>query len=270
MKRVMELIQEGHYALNTLHGAMEEPWEGTLKEQWDRVYYGLGVGTTNSYMSCLLMVGSALTGTPLHFDWTRAVNYAVSLSGLDGDAGRAHPEVGKMEEDGMPPETLAWWLFFDGELLLDPRFERWLSRSTKRTNFMRLPRAAKDPLDAKSLLTWEQAQDLMQQPWATGKVFQLYQRHNGLIQAPVGWVHQVVNIRPCVKFAFDCLVPKELPDYAIVHARLVSPLATMPQDYRAWPVAAEEAIAGISELFGMQHVKAGLRDRQKLMRKRKS
>ena len=198
------------------------------------------------------------------------MNYAVSLSGLTGAVGQPHPQVNRMENEGMLPGTLAWWLFFDGELFLDERFQAWLTKMTGHDNVMRMHRIAKDPKDARPMLTWAQVQDLIKQPWSAGKVIQRFQRHNDLIEAPVGWVHQVVNIRPCVKFAFDCLIPKEVPDYAIVHARLVSPLSLMPPDYRAWSVAVEEAMAGINEMFGLQFVQGVLNERMSALKKRKN
>lgn len=37
-----------------------------------------------------------------------------------------------------------------------------------------------------------------------------------------GWAHQVVNLQPCLKVAFDYLKPEDTPLYAMIHRHVFS------------------------------------------------
>lgn len=50
------------------------------------------------------------------------------------------------------------------------------------------------------------------------------QRAGDLVYVPFGWAHQVINLRPCAKFAFDTCLSTRLPDYLHGYAALHSGL----------------------------------------------
>ena len=92
-------------------------------------------------------------------------------------------------------------------------------------------------------ITYTQALD-MQKLFLAGYVRIVWQHHNDVITVPPGWAHQVVNLKPCLKVAFDFASPSAMPVYAIVHKQVLSRLvgAANTPDYTAWIAGMEDVI----------------------------
>ncbi len=278
---IMKMVKEGTYALKTPYGPLMDPYGSVMTHLWEEQDLELGEGITTMEDSLLVMVSSPtmkaaaveqeaaagarghtggkqkahgtskkpppVSGTPIHLDWTRAVNVLVDFNLKPLSKKYIHRYASALGD----ADTVAWWVFLDGELFRDSAFQDWLEANLEGRDFLRKDRLGDK---CKPYLTPEHVKEL--ESLFPGKVIQLYQKHNDIIKAPVGWAHQVINIRPSVKFAFDTLVTQELPAYAYVHSHLISPYAKMPDDYRGWILAVENGLVTIVKAGGTDSIKA--------------
>lgn len=143
------IVENKVYALLTLNGPMSSHLEDYVKYLWDRQGKRLGRGMTNMYRSTLFMAGVLGTGTPMHFDWTSALNWCLRM--VDANVEReALPE-------GMPRGTLAWWLFLHADIFLNQelngQFRAWCKEEGIPCDFMSQPRLGED---ARPFISYEQ------------------------------------------------------------------------------------------------------------------
>jgi hypothetical protein len=270
----MKMVKEGTYGLKTPHGPLMNPYENVVTSLWTEQDLQLGEGITDIKASLLIMMSSPtletaagtkgqkggkqkaaetskfqplISGTPIHLDWTRAVNALVKLELKPVTKKYVHRYATVLGD----AETVAWWVFLDGELFRNSLFQDWLEANLGGRDFLKKDRLGEN---CKQYLTPEHVEEL--EILFPGQVIQLYQKDNDIIKVPVGWAHQVINIRPSVKFAFDTLVTQELPAYAYIHSHLISPYARMPDDYRGWSLAVESRLVNIAKAFGVKAMKA--------------
>ncbi len=52
------------------------------------------------------------------------------------------------------------------------------------------------------------------------------QGHGEMVHVPAGWVHQVINMRPCIKMAWDVYQPKHLLNYVLSQQYVASQITS--------------------------------------------
>lgn len=50
------------------------------------------------------------------------------------------------------------------------------------------------------------------------------QKHGDVVEVNPGWAHAVINVKPCLKLAYDRLIQKDMPLCALIHHLLHSKL----------------------------------------------
>lgn len=80
-----------------------------------------------------------------------------------------------------------------------------------------------------------------------GVEFVMIERHCDLINVPPGWLHQVTNLAPNVKLAWDCRVVEHMPAYSRVHALISKHMGDRGvQDYVGFARCCTNAIIAAS------------------------
>lgn len=187
----------------------------------------------NMYRSTLLMIGMEGAGTGFHLDHASAVNIAWRV---------------QVDQSKVQPNTqgaLAQWVFLDPRAFALPDFNVWFKATyphlaSRAPNLLALPR---DGEYNKPVLGPQEIESLRK---AVGNdyVHIVYQTHGSVVVVPTGWAHQVVNLQPNAKLAFDYLESEELHTYAEAHRTLIAPLADghNPRDYRVWGLEAYDKV----------------------------
>lgn len=161
-------------------------------------------GTNDIGMSTLIMLGGVGTGTGFHLDWTQASNVAFSVGTTAVAAGT----------------VLAEWVFINPRLVAEA--DAWvrnklLTKKRKRMDgrqaFEHVPKWPLGFASPASNRVHLKGNDL--------QLFLTYMRHLGvkhgirnpvvevmqcpgqLVHVPAGWPHQVINVSPNVKVAWD-------------------------------------------------------------------
>lgn len=73
--------------------------------------------------------------------------------------------------------------------------------------------------DMRAFVQHAQATELFN-TYALAPVFILYQFHAQVVHVPASYWHCVVNLVPCIKFAWDTIVPERLVTYALTHVNV--------------------------------------------------
>jgi hypothetical protein len=187
------------------------------------------------------MMGDELHGTGMHVDWSSAVNLAVDLS---------PPH----DQQRLP---VAMWLFIpptdeaiaavNSVIRADPD---GLGRACP--NGLGLPadpdflRGSADKQHNMRVLTPEQMQRIADSPEAAEHGVHIVQQHSwDEVTVPPGWIHAVVNLRPCIKFAFDYLAEQDLVKTAISQHFIASGIfgPIMATDYSAMSTKLVDEVA---------------------------
>lgn len=174
---------------------------------------------TDIWRATLVLIGLISTFTNFHIDWASAFNIAFYL--LVDASGHAIdlPDEGDRSYLDL---VLAEWYFVSPVLLKDDCMrglvEEWMRaemgvqlgvrdiksgniRCTK-AKFLKLQEAVGDPDGLKRL------------------AFVVEQRHGDVVFVQAGYMHHVVNVNSCVKFAFDVFDYSRAADYVDVWQRL--------------------------------------------------
>jgi hypothetical protein len=168
---------------------------------------------TDSARSSLILLGGPKTGTGLHVDWTEAFNIAFSV----GDA----PTMA----------VLAVWVFLHPAVA--QAAHDWLKQNGWQDGL-----AAKVRLEGASQEQFTQHLE-QKQP---GSVLVIEQRAGEMIRVVPGWIHQVSNLQPSLKLAFEVYDVNHFHAYGLLMHRIASPLfgKAMPRDYMGVNGVAEE------------------------------
>lgn len=178
------------------------------------------VNVTDLWAATLLLLGGEGTGTALHSDWTEAFNLLLAVV--------ADPT------EVLPAEYVAakWWFFH-------PSMVEKLDEEVKALGLEDV-----DGLASKPLLTEAQLDDLRKKVDAhaadqgiTVQVthYVLEQKPGFVVHVPPGWVHAVVNVKPCLKLAFDAYIMTNVHSYIEAHRKVVCKVfkKVMADDYMA-------------------------------------
>ena len=88
--------------------------------------------------------------------------------------------------------------------------------------------------------------DLLYDDKGTDMVPIIKQRHGDLVHVPAGYMHQVENLHPCVKLAWDKYVAAHLHRYALSWRYINSQVAGGP-DYMGAAVVVKKAILELAQ-----------------------
>lgn len=147
------------------------------------------------YRCSLVLLGAAGTATGLHLDWTEARNIAFAVDAAS---------VG---------QVLAEWTFIHPDAI--QAANTWLQQNGFAAGLATPQRA---------LLSSEQVsamQAALANVVAGGAVRVVQQRAGDMVHVPPGWVHQVVNVRACLKLAWDFYDYQHFPLYAKLQSMIV-------------------------------------------------
>ncbi len=164
---------------------------------------------TDLYRSSLILLGGATTKTGLHLDWTEAFNiaFAVGTSSLS--------------------DPLAVWTFLHPSLA--EQANAWLIENGFEKGFKTEGRAF---LPSDLVSAFKTAMDALMPSGSVG-VEIIMQRAGDMVYVPPGWIHQVYNLQPCIKLAWDYYDEKHFALYAMLQSRIAAPLFgnMMTDDY---------------------------------------
>jgi hypothetical protein len=171
-------------------------------------------GFNDKYRSSLVLLGSTGTSTGMHLDWTEAYNIAFATDPTS---------VG---------EVLAEWTFIHPDAA--EAANSWLQNNGFATGFTTV---------GKALLSSQQVsamQAALADAVAGGAVRVIQQRAGDMVYVPPGWVHQVYNVRSCLKLAWDLYVKTHFQYYAKLQSIIVPLFGShMADDYMGsnWALA---------------------------------
>ena len=186
-------------------------------------------GVNDIGLSTLIMLGGVGTGTGFHLDWTEAYNIAFSA----GSAAVASDTV------------LAVWVFINP--LLVGEADAWIKgtiKTSKRkhrqsTQVSRWPdgfaSSAEDRVHLKGG-DLERFMEYMHTLSTPNPVVILEQKPGQLVHVPPGWVHQVTNMSPNVKVAWDYYDASNMHKYVELQHKLASRYfkGSMARDYMSF------------------------------------
>lgn len=166
--------------------------------------------------SVLLLLGGTGQGTPVHCDRTEAFNVAFALA--------------EYLKDG----PLARWVFFEpraASLVLE-----YMNKHHVRSN----DRMLLDECAIEQLGKHLEAE-------LGSKAMHIVDQYSGeIIHVQTGFLHQVCNLQPCVKLAFDYVDTSEVCAYAWLHREVIAKMTGAygpPTDYMAVLHTIVQAIA---------------------------
>ena len=172
-------------------------------------------GINGTCRSTLILLGNAKAFTGLHLDWTEACNIAFSI--------------------GQGGGVLALWLFVHPTLA--SAADAWLKDHG-------WPQGFSTP-DKVHLVGMHRQQFMTSMNAIKSDGCVLIEQHAGhMIHVPPGWIHQVTNIRPCLKVAWDYYIFEHFHYYAMLQSRIASPLFgnAMAEDYMAVNAVVEDML----------------------------
>lgn len=164
---------------------------------------------TDLYRASLILLGGATTKTGLHLDWTEAYNIAFAI----GTSSLSDP--------------LAVWTFLHPSLA--EQANAWLIQNGFEKGFQTAGRAF---LSDDRVSAFKTAMDALM-PGGSGGVLVVEQRAGDMVYVPPGWIHQVYNLQPCLKLAWDFYATEHFAIYSMLQSRIAAPLfgAEMADDY---------------------------------------
>jgi len=134
---------------------------------------------TNDLKTSLLLLGAKITGTGLHMDWAEAINISYVVDQNQSD-----------------DTLLAKWVFFDSVAL--DELNSWLKEI-----------GYQGGLSSKVLLNENEL--LLAHTKFGDKMIVIHQTPCSKVYVPPGWVHQVVNQKPCIKLACELAYEENIP-----------------------------------------------------------
>lgn len=166
----------------------------------------------------LVLIGDAGTGTGLHADPCAAINFAVALD---------------QEDDG---SVLAKWLFFKPSVQGIELVHTLIKSRKLFAKVGKMPPdvtsrrkggqvyVARGEVDKMPVMDASMMEDIASKHH--GDVELVEQRSGMAVHVPIGWVHAVVNVKPCLKLSFDFVPADEhaLARAAVAWHKVVSPL----------------------------------------------
>jgi JmjC domain, hydroxylase len=152
-------------------------------------------GITDVFKLTLILLGGSGTGTPFHLDYNEALNVAFAIR-------------------GSPDDVLAVWVCIAPFAI--EAADAWLRRQKKSGAFL-FPQGFATP--GRVLLQRPLLERFVYDMNAhrVGSVMVVPQRHGEVVYMPPSWVHQVTNLQPVLKVAFDFYDPNHFGLYALVH-----------------------------------------------------
>jgi hypothetical protein len=200
-------------------------------------------GINDIGLSTLVILGGVGTGTGFHLDWTQAYNIAFSV-GTAVTAG----------------SVLAVWTFINpllvGEadnwvkqnIMVIPPPPKKKARGEQQQQQSRWPLGFAGSPDRVHLKGGEldrflaYIQQLGSDLRIDNPVVQLQQKAGQLVYVPPGWVHQVVNLSPNVKVAWDYYIADNFHKYAQLQHRIACKFfrGGMAQDYMSFNMVMQE------------------------------
>lgn len=167
---------------------------------------------TDAKRSSLVFLGAGQSCTGLHLDWTEAYNRAFAVGDVD---------VSK---------PVAEWLFIAPSAIHEA--DKYLRDHVHEDGLMLESRIHLSGKDFKDFVAF------MNQNGAD-RVRIVKQFAGTLVHVPPGWVHQVTNLQPCLKLAWDVYERANYGAYALLQQRIASPLfgTAMAPDYMALSAA---------------------------------
>lgn len=200
-------------------------------------------GVNDIGFSTLVILGGVGTGTGFHLDWTEAYNIAFSV----GAAVAAD-------------SVLAVWTFINP--LLISSADRWIKENLTGLGVPRPKKKARgEQQQSKWLLGFagspdnrvhlkgplldrflEAMQKLGSEMGVDNPIVQLQQKAGEMVYVPTGWIHQVVNLSPNVKVAWDYYSPDNFHKYAQLQYRIASKFFRqgMARDYMSFNMVLQE------------------------------
>lgn len=197
-------------------------------------------GVNDIGFSTLIILGGIGTGTGFHLDWTEAYNIAFSV----GAAVAAD-------------SVLAVWTFINP--LLISSADRWIKENLTGLGVPRPKKKARGEQQQVGKSRWPLGfagspdnrvhlkGPLLDRYAEVGvgvdnPIVQLEQRAGELVYVPAGWVHQVVNLSPNVKVAWDYYSADNFHKYAQLQYRIASKFfrGGMAKDYMSFNMVMQE------------------------------
>ena len=187
----------------------------TIRKAFNTGMMAAARGVNDIGLSTLIMLGGVGTGTGFHLDWTEAYNIAFSI----GAAAVAADTV------------LAVWVFINP--LCVGEADAWIKETIKTskrkhsqsTQVSRWPAgfasSAEDRVHLKGV-DLERFLEYMHSLATPNPVVVLEQKPGQLVHVPSGWVHQVINMSPNVKVAWDYYDASNMHKYVELQHKLAS------------------------------------------------
>lgn len=165
--------------------------------------------------STLMLVGGKGTSTAFHVDWSQAKNGAVAIVNKEGGYDKVKPPcaappaialgLGLTAAPRPQDLVLARWTLIHPSAAKEAC--KWIQKQFKPSGGKAAwTSAALSPAHVAELTGHLQANHIMV----------LEQRAGDIIHVAPGWAHQVENMAPCLKVAWDCVEPENLPLYVEV------------------------------------------------------
>ncbi|KAI8465665.1 MAG: hypothetical protein J3K34DRAFT_436334 [Monoraphidium minutum] len=153
-------------------------------------------------------------------DWTEALNVAFALTGWEYSTSRANEAVTYFGEAAS--DALAMWVFFCPSLVAMGCLTDWLHKKKMGT------------LGGKKKITMTFKDIIELQNAHPGLVKTVFQRAGDCVTIPTGWAHQVINLRPNIKVAWERVRRGHMALYAIQLVKLTTRFfGRMAPDYVA-------------------------------------
>jgi hypothetical protein len=165
-----------------------------LRSQWRKLIYFLREGedsfsrdlrhdVQDIFAECLVLLGIKGHSTSFHIDWLQAMNIAFGCGDVDLNV------------------ELSRWFFVEPKAI-DAFMNKYsfIWRSTYRYSIDDLSKVVREFRENTGL-----------------RAFCLKQYAGTIVYVPPGWLHCVINVQPCIKFAWDYLDLQNLPKYVQSH-----------------------------------------------------
>jgi hypothetical protein len=171
-------------------------------------------GVSDLASTMLVLLGGIGSHTPFHLDWTQALNVAYAVGCASND------------------EVLSEWVFINPSAI--PVADAWL-RSQSRGRGR--PFANGFSSEGGVCLRGSTLERFI------GSLTKLHrdnvvvcrQRHGEMVVVPPGWIHQVTNLKPNIKLAWDTIDHRQFAAYALLHTSIATKYfrGVMAEDYMA-------------------------------------
>lgn len=180
--------------------------------------------TAASYKTLLLATfRPEKCATHIHADWTEAMNTAFALTGGPelSEAAQAVLRAVGTEFGEEAKGALALWVFFKPSFVASGQLAAWL-----KANQHGCLRTGQITLSIKQII------QLWNDPTAKGMIRVVFQKAGTRVTIPPGWVHQVTNLRPNLKVAWERMRRGHMSLYAVALTTIIcTQMGKMADDY---------------------------------------